>query len=476
MIGYLKKRLEQRAARAQAIENEKRLREFIEFRLNVPLQEFIGYDSYLQSAENRLWASVRAVHLISAAAVSATFKVIDKNSDSLTAVPIFPKDNPSEAFAKGSFFKKPNPLDTWEELIQLTIAHLEFTGNAFWVKDDVDGLGRPTAFFPLLPQNVKILPDPTNRVMRYLYNVNGREIPFEPDQVIHFKYPHHGDMMFGLGAIEAGEQLYQRFMGKNDLELKFIQNGAQPSGILTLDDASVTDEEEWRKLKAKFNSEYGGTKNAGKTAFLNGKWTYHKLGLTMEEMQAITSEKWNIEQIFLNHGVPLSIAGIQNAANYATARMDEQNFRRYKVVPIIDLIVGKLNSDGFMAMVDPSYTIVYELYGVVDVEQIVKAHGPLLRDGVITRNEFREILGLKRIESIPHMDQIMVPSHQVPIELAGILNLPSLPPPLEPEDDPEDEPEDEPEDDDTPPNDPPPAPPKSAPRSNGYPAKKRRKK
>lgn len=398
-------------------------REYIEVRLGVPITNFTSYNDYLTAGCSKIWAAMRAVDIVAATVISANFRVVDMNSDIPTSqVPINPKDHDWLKFCKGSFLAKPNEFDTWEELIRLIVAHLEFTGNAYLVKDDFDLKGRPTSIYPLLPQYVKPVPDRHNKVSAYKYEVNGSSLEYKAEDVIHIKYPHPNHAINGLGSMESGESLYKRFIGKNDLDIKFMENGSQPSGILTLDDGSVTDEEEWEHLKRKYNAQYGGRKNAGKVAFLNGKWTFHKLGLTMEEMEAIESEKWTVEQIFLNHGVPLSVAGVQGAANYAVARQDEHNFRRYKVVPLIDVIVAKLNTDGFIQAGGDGYKLAYELYGVIDVEQITKAHIPLIREGVITRNELRELIGMPRMDN-PYMDQITVPAHSIPIELAGLANL-----------------------------------------------------
>lgn len=320
---------------------DEKAREFIEVRLGVPIHKFTSYDSYLKAGCKKVWASMRAVDLIAATAVSANFKVVDTRSqEGNTQVAMSPKDQEWMRFAKGGFLERPNPYDTWEELIKLTVAHLEFTGNGYWVKDDFDLRGRPTALFPLLPQHVEAVPDRLNKVALYKYRVNGQTLEFKPEDVLHFRYPNPDDIMLGLGAIESGESIYKRFLAKNDLDLQFMSNGSQPSGILTLDDASVTDEEEWDKLKTKYNKEYGGVKNAGRTAFLNGKWSYHKLGLTMQEMEAIESEKWTVEQIFMNHGVPLSIAGVRNASNYACVPAGELVTTKHGPVPIEELSAG----------------------------------------------------------------------------------------------------------------------------------------
>ena len=53
-----------------------------------------------------------------------------------------------------------------------------------------------------------------------------------------------------------------------------------PFGILTKKEV-LEDEGAWKSFRQKFNFDYGGKNNAGKTAFLNGDWSYHKLGLTI---------------------------------------------------------------------------------------------------------------------------------------------------------------------------------------------------
>jgi HK97 family phage portal protein len=398
-------------------------RDFIEFKLGVPIHKFADYNSYIAAGTKKVWATYRACHLISATAISANYRIIDTTSldNSITVEPNI-KDTDSTAFAKGKFLTRPNPFDTWEELMDMTVFHLELAGNAYWLKDDIDLAGRPSSIFPLLPQNIKLVPSRTEKVGMYEYTVNGTTLKFTPDKIIHFKYSNPNDLLHGLGSVEGAEELYKSFIAKSDLKLKFLENGAQPSGVMTLDDGTVTDDEEWEKLRKKFQVEYAGGKNAGKVAFLNGKWSYHKLGLTMAEMESIEDEKWTVEQIFLNHGVPLSIAGVQGAANYATARMDEMNFRRYKIVPLIDIIVGKINADGFIQKTNPNFKLTYELYGVIDTEQIAKVHLPLVREGIITRNEMREALGFRRIEN-PLLDQIMVMNHTIPIEMAGLASL-----------------------------------------------------
>jgi HK97 family phage portal protein len=398
-------------------------RAYIEKRLGVPIHKFADFDSYLSTGCKQVWATYRSCKLISATIISATFKVVEKGADSTDVeLPSMDTGVPDTVrFGMGGFLVRPNPYDSWEEMMEMTTFHLELTGNAYWLKDEPDLLGRPTHIYPLLPQYIKIVPGKKDKVAKYIYSVNGVEIHYKPTQIIHFKHTHPTSLHMGMGSIEPSESLYNQFINKATLEEKFVENGAQVSGVMVREDGDIFEPSEWDKLKKKFNLEYTGKKNAGKVAFLNGKWAYHKLGLSMAEMQALEKEKWTVEQIFLNHGVPLSVAGIQGAANYATARQDEINFRKYKIVPLLDTIVGKLNGDGWIQATGRDFVLAYELSGLIDVQQVVEDYAPLLDRGALTRNELRELCGLPTMDN-PLMDEFTVSSNVVPLDLMGISN------------------------------------------------------
>jgi HK97 family phage portal protein len=392
-------------------------RKFIEMRIGVPLQRFSDFDSYLETGYKKVWATHRACRIISSVLVSAQFRLLRDG------VVIDESERPRTGQrAEGWFMERPNPYDSWEEIIEMWCFHMILTGNCYWLKDEKDAKGRPQALYPLLPQYMSIVAHPTEKVSHYLYKINGKEIRFEQDDIIHFKRTHPSNLNYGLGDIEPAEDLFESFINANTLEEKFLANGAQVSGILSRDtsDGEDVDEDEWKALKARFNAEYAGKKNAGKTAFLNGKWSYTKLGLTMAEMQQLEKEKWTIEQIFINHGIPLSIAGIQGAANYATSRQDEINFRRMTCVPMLDILIGKLNTEEWFDVNKRGVQLAYELSGLIDVEQIVKDYGPLVDKGAMTPNELRELCGLPSLDDDPLLNAFYIDRSRVPIEMAAL--------------------------------------------------------
>ncbi len=400
-------------------------RTFIEQRLGVPINRLSDFQSYIDVGSKKVWASFRACHLVGSVLVSAdtTAYRVSKSGEEE------PLDSNDPALM---LIKNPNPFDSWEELVYMWTFHMKLCGTAYLLKDANNGKGQPLGLYPLLPQYISAIPDPKIKVGGWEYKVNGTIIKLKPEEIIQFRRPHPNNLMMGLGDVEASQDTFSSFIARGVLEERFLENGAQPSGILIKKEA-VEDDKQWEAFKFKFNSQYAGKSNAGKTAFINGEWDYKKLGLTMQEMQQIEREKWTIEQIFLIHGVPLSVAGLREAANYATARQDAIAFRKNECVPLLDLLVGRLNMTGGLAYSygeDIRYG--YNITGLIDVEQAAKDYGPLVERGAMTPNEFRTHCGLAKSED-PYLDQFFINRNLIPIVMAGVTNGSSSADPIQTE-------------------------------------------
>lgn len=389
--------------------NRKASRPWIEFVSDFKVTKLTDYDSYLRAGTSKLWASYHAVNTIAKSMVATPFIVKKKDKK------IEDENNPLV-----KFLTEPNPFDSWEDIIYLFPFHMKFTGNAYWLKDEVNGKGQPTGVYPLLPQFIEIVPDRKTRVKQYIYRVNGRTIMLEPDELIHFKNPHPNNILFGLGDLEAGEMMFEDYINRNQLEAHYLNKGGVPSGVLVREE-EVEDEEEWKRFTSKWKDEYEGISNTGKTAFLNGKWDYKKLGLTPNELQTMQRSEMTVKNIYTLHGVPLSVAGVERAANYATARQDTIHFKRWTITPMLDQLCSKLNSGKVLTRAfDPNWKLSYELGGLADVGGLVGEYGPLVDKGALTRNELRVMCELEEVKDNPMMDAYLITQGLVPIEMAGM--------------------------------------------------------
>jgi hypothetical protein len=267
---------------------------------------------------------------------------------------------------------------------------------------------------------VKIVVDPAVGIIGYLYKVDGpaTEMPIEVGEMVHHRVPHANNDYWGLGVVESAEDLFQGFINRAAWENQFWKNGAAPSGVLILQD-QVASPAKWEEAKEKWQKEYGGTGNSGKVAWLNGKWQYLQIGLSNADMQAIESDKWTVEKIAMQCGVPLSVMGVRDAANYATARIDDLRFRRYTVKPLITFIQKTINSE-IVSGFDPNLEIVFEVSGLVDLDQVVSAFGPLFDRGGISINELRALAGLKADPENELWNSHYITAAYTPLELSGV--------------------------------------------------------
>ena len=374
----------------------------------VPVHRFRDYASYLEAGSKKVWATWRALDIIANTVKSTPFKVLRAGSPTPVQVPGLDR-----------LLRYPNENETWRDFLYRTIFHYRLTGVAYWLKSECDLNGnRPRNLYTLNPKRVEIVPDPETGIKGYMFRAGDRSIPLARNEVILFRRPHPNHDIAGLGDIEAAEPLLNEFINRNSVTERWYANGAQPSGLLINKTSTLTTEAEWEAAKKKFQAQYGGIKNAGKTAWLSGDWTYQQLGMSAQEMQDIERTKYTVEQIFLLHGVPLSVAGIRDAANFATADIDNQRFREYTVLPDVLTLQDTINTDlvkGF----DPKAELRFSLAGLINAAAMA-GYSPLFDRGGLTINELRNRFGLPPDPANPAWEQAYINAGLVPVEISGV--------------------------------------------------------
>lgn len=372
-------------------------------------QKLFDYGTYLKAGSRNCWALFRAMDIIGKVAMDQPFRIQRKGGDGTSV-----KHKELTAL-----FLSPNPFMNGVELFYLTAGHMILTGNSFWLKDKVNFENkRPAELWPLNPKRMALVIEPGEGLVGYLYRVDGREVPLELDEVIHNKIPHVNNDYWGCGVVEAGEDLFQNFLNRQAWESKFWKNGASPTGVLVCEQ-QITDKKKWDEAKAEWHKEYGGQENSGKIAWLTGKWKFEKLGLSKVEMQDIESDRWNVNKIFIQCGVPLSVAGIENSSNFATSRTDDLRFRRYTIKPLLTFIQATLTSD-LVADWDDNLELIFDIAGLVDLDNIRENFCPLFDRGGMSINELRFMAGLQPDPDNPLWESHYINAGLMPLDLAGV--------------------------------------------------------
>jgi HK97 family phage portal protein len=215
----------------------------------------------------------------------------------------------------------PNPFLSRFELLEQTLGMLELTGNAYWFLAG-DSSGTPVQIWPLRPDRMSIVPDEDRYIKGYLYEVDGRRIPMEAVEVVHFKRWHPANDYYGLSALEAA-----RIAVTTDQSMAqwnrntFGQNNGVPAGIVHIKE--FVNDSDFERIKREWRQSYGGPQR--RTAFLRGgSVEWREIGLSHTDLDFLQGRQANRDEILNIFGLPVGL--ISENATEANANVAERLF------------------------------------------------------------------------------------------------------------------------------------------------------
>lgn len=283
-----------------------------------------------------------------------------------------------------------NPHMSRADLWEWTVGSLELSGNSYW-EIERNGRGVPVALYPLIPANVKIVPDKKDFVRGYLYTVNGREIALEKDDVFHLRYWNPESQHYGLGPYQAATRIVTIDTWAQKYNERFFQSDATPGGVLETDED--LDEETAKSAKRRWEEVHRGRNRAFKIAVLTSGLAYKPISPTMKDMLFPDLRKMNREEICAMFGVPPGVVGILDYANYANLKEQQAIFWKNKMAPLLKKIQEALNQAFIPYFKDSSLYVEFDLSNVEalreDQSEKAKREETLVRAGLRTINELR---------------------------------------------------------------------------------------
>ncbi len=276
------------------------------------------------------WVYV-AVNRIAEAAALVPFHVFRREGEHEIAV----TDHPFERL-----LRRPNPLLSRFELIEHTVGNLEIHGNAYWFLAGEPG-GVPREIWPLRPDRVRVVPDAKRGVRGYVYSVDGRDVPLEAAEVVHFRRWHPASDYYGLSALEAARLAVESDRAMADWNRRYFGEGrAVPAGILTIHER-VSDAD-FERIKREWRAAYGGPER--KTAFVRGanvEWQH--IGLSQQDMDFLNARRFNREEIFQIFGLPVGM--FSENATEANALVGERVFVERTLWPKLVRLAEKITAE-----------------------------------------------------------------------------------------------------------------------------------
>lgn len=301
----------------------------------------------------------------------------------------------------------------WHQLLHLTDIYLEVLGRAYWYCDtDESGNGRTTV---MKPHAVIPLRDINGYVVGYTYYnyvdgmmVGGRDPGgadfssnniYDRDEVIDFRFPLITDP-YGMGfsptrAALRSIRLSSQFM---DYQNTTVGNRRRMDYIVS----GVESEEEKLRIEKKLDEKLGGENN-GKPLVTEGKLTVTPTNWAPTDLAPLQINEKTLEQISGAYGIPPAL--ISKDATYSNLEGSLELWGRQALCPRVHLIQETLNGNKDKLQISDDVMVVFDSPTPEDdsfeLEEakvnVTKAQIAVMTNGVVTKDELRDMLGLEAL-------------------------------------------------------------------------------
>lgn len=292
---------------------------------------------------------------------------------------------------------KVNETMTRYDLFETTGSFLELTGESFWwlIKNEA---GKIVSIYPWLsPDRMQVIPDDQLSVKGYVYIApNGGQVPFTPDEIVHFKYTNPENPYRGLSPLKAAEYAVATDAEAMKWNWRFFKNQARPSGVIEVPD-SLT-QEQYERAIAQWEAGHKGSDKAHRLAIVEGGAKYTDVGFGQKEMDFIEQRRFSRDEMLAIFKVPKSILGLTEEINRATAEAQKAVFLEEVIFPIYHKLVGYLNEFYLSHWGDDELFFDFANQAPREVTMLMTYYQNGLANGWLAPNEVREMEGLTPYE------------------------------------------------------------------------------
>ena len=346
---------------------------------------------------------------------SIVYKCVNEISRGASSVPynLRAGDVVLESHPLLSLIDRPNPLQSNTEFLNTVFGYLLLSGNCYILKVGAE-MGPPKELHLLRPDRIRIKGNGKAIPSSYEYVLGGRVqqvFPVEEStgesELKQIKLFNPMDDYYGLSPMSAAaiEVDQHNMAGKHNINL--LSNGARPSGAVIFkpqDDAGISvnlSESQRQQLLSDLNNRFSGTSNAGRPLLLEGDFSWQEMGLSPRDLDFLNLKHMAATDIALCFGVPSQLVGVPDAQTYANVAEARLALYEETIIPHLRKIESDLN-EWLVPMFGEGLSFSFDIDKIPALaERTRKVYENVtvaVREGIMTRNEAREQLGLSRME------------------------------------------------------------------------------
>lgn len=406
----------------------------------------VDYESLSRKGYSKNSAVYTAINKIATAGKSINWKLYTSKGN---AKPTQVLDSPLI-----TLFERPNPMQGQASFIEAVLGYMLISGNSYIEKNKPFEGKPPTELWPCRPDRTRIIAGKNGYPAAYEFLGAGRNRLYPVDTVkltsdmLHWKTFNPLNDWYGLSPLQAAILSLDVNNSVKQYGFNLLKNGATPSGVLQMlkseanPRGELTDKQ-FARLKAEFEENYQGSRNAGKPMLLEGGLAWQSISLSPREMDFLKTTEISAVEIFQVFGVPAELVGLGQKTfnNYREAKL---SFYEETVLPALD----SLRDDVLNKDVCPEFGEGLWLdYDKDDIEALSlrreQKYTSISGLNFLTQNEKREMTGKEKVDG---WDVFVIGNQMgaLPEDFTGGAADEEVPDPTDPDVDSEEETDDEP--------------------------------
>lgn len=308
--------------------------------------------------------------------------------------------------------RKANPWMSAYEMRETVAMHAVLTGHAVCFVNRVGRDNRPVEIIPFEPGRVTVKQAEDFTLTYHVRGKSGDVKVFPAGAIWHVRGPSWNGFT-GLRIVRLAREAIGLAMVTEETQALLHQRGLQPAGLYSVD--KTLDKKQYGDLRAWIEKEHGGAANSGRIMLLDNGAKFTPLTRSGVDAQHLETRRWQVEEICRFFRVlPIMIGfGGDKALTFASA---EQMFLAHVVhtlAPWHERIEQSVNvqllSDRELdAGLYAKHTTAGLMRGAL--KDTAEYLHKLVLDGVMTRNEARELLELNPLDGL---DTPLTPANTV---------------------------------------------------------------
>ena len=343
------------------------------------------------------------------------YRCVNEISKGASAVPFVIKEGEQilEEHPIIDLLNRPNPLQSYSEFFSSLYGYLLLSGNAYILKVGSD-MGTPQELHQLRPDRIEIKGGSSAIPEKYKYTINGKvKAEYLVDQengfseLKHIKLWNPLDDYYGCSPLSAAAVEVDQFNMSNKHNVNLLNNGARPSGAVIFKpkdeagfDVNLT-ETQRQQLLTDLNNRFQGTNNAGRPLLLEGDFDWREMGLSPKDLDFARLKHMSATDIAMCFGVPSQLVGVPDAQTYANVAEARLALYEETIIPHLRKIASDLN-EWLIPMFGENLRLEFDIDSIPALSErrkkIYENVTSAVREGIMTRNEARKIVGLEPVD------------------------------------------------------------------------------